>query len=288
MLPGGARPVLRVGLLVTLALLAAVGASAQQRPLVTEDPQVVGAGHVLIEGGFSGARGQRFPASGLEGNLWRTSMLGVSVGLSSIAELQIDGGFYDTLSITRRRPGPLANLVTATGDRTSDVEDVYIGTKIRLVGEGVRRPGFGFRFSTKVPTATNESGLGLDTAEFFAAVLAAKTMQSLRVVGNIGVGVLADPTEGHAQNDVLTYGVSLAKALTRRAELVSEVNGRVSTRRSLAFPGTETRGVLTVGARYTRGALRLDSAVFVGLAPTDPSVGATAGFTYVFHAFDVP
>ena len=32
--------------------LYAAGAAAQQRPLVTEDPETIGAGLVLLEGGF--------------------------------------------------------------------------------------------------------------------------------------------------------------------------------------------------------------------------------------------
>ena len=39
--------------------------------------------------------------SGLKGNLWRMPTLGVSFGISSIAELQIDGGLYDQLTINR-------------------------------------------------------------------------------------------------------------------------------------------------------------------------------------------
>jgi hypothetical protein len=69
---------------------------------------------------------------------------------------------------------------------------------------------------------------------------------------------------------------------------VGELNGRVSTRNGLPFPGTETRGLIRLGARYTRGALRVDGAVLFGMNAIDPTIGATAGFTYVFNAFTVP
>jgi len=61
----------------------------------------------------------------------------------------------------------------------------------------------------------------------------------------------------------------------------------VSTR-SDPFPGTESRGTLKIGGRYTRGSVRIDAGVFVGLTSIDPTVGLTAGFTYVFNAFTVP
>ena len=62
--------------------------AAQQRPLLTEDPETVGEGVVLVEAGFDYLRDQRFTVSGLEGNVWRVPAAGVSIGLSSIAEIQ--------------------------------------------------------------------------------------------------------------------------------------------------------------------------------------------------------
>src|ERR1700716_2794637 len=111
--------------IVVLALLAwAARAAAQQRPLDTQDPETIGAGRVLIEGGISGAHGVMYPLSGLEGNLWQLPVLGVDVGVSSIADIQLTGGPYNSLSITSRQPAPLASLVTETGDSTHAVEDL--------------------------------------------------------------------------------------------------------------------------------------------------------------------
>ena len=74
--------------------------------------------------------------SGLEGNLLRVPTIGISVGLSSIAELQIDGGLFNSLSISSRNPNaPLAHLLTETGDSTHDVSNAVIATKIRMLSE---------------------------------------------------------------------------------------------------------------------------------------------------------
>jgi hypothetical protein len=261
---------------------------AQQRPLVTEDPETVGAGRVLLEAGVDYARDVEYPVSGLEGHLLRVPLIGVSVGLSSIAELQIDGGLYNRLTITDRRVAPLSTMVTATGDTTSSVEDLMIGTKVRIVPEGVARPSFGVRFATRLPNASNESGLGLDTTDFFAALLLAKTVQSVRVVGNAGVGILSDPTRGDRQNDVLTYGLSFARAVTSAAEVVGEINGRLDTRDGDPPPGTDSRGAVRFGGRYTIGSWRADAALMFGVTSRDPTFGVGAGFTYVFNAFSVP
>jgi hypothetical protein len=275
--------------LVSAALvLLPLSASAQQRPLVTEDPETIGAGRILTEFGFDYGRDITYQASGLEGNLLRLPLVGVSVGVSSIAEVQIDGGLYNRLAITARTVAPLSDMLTATGNTTSSVEDWSIGMKVRLAAETASRPAFGFRFATKLPNASNESGLGLDTTDFFASVLGAKTVQSIRVVGNLGLGILGDPTRGDRQNDVVTYGFSLARALTQAAEVVGEINGQIDTREGAPPPGTGSRGQIRVGARYTVGGWRGDVAVLLGVTARDPSVGLAAGFTYVFNAFNVP
>jgi len=275
--------------LTAVCLLAfASTVSAQQRPLATEDPETIGAGRVLIEAGLDYGRDAEYPASGLSGHLFRFPLIGVSLGISSIAEIQIDGGLYNHLSITARDQAPTSDKVTATGDSTSSVEDFLIGTKIRLVPEGMKRPSVAFRFATKLPNASNESGLGLNTTDFFASLLVAKTVQSVRIVANGGLGILADPTRGDRQNDVLTYGFSLARALTNATEIVGEVNGRFDARNGDAPPGTDSSSTLRFGVRYTAGGWRGDAVVFCGLTAEDPTVGAGAGFTYVFNAFTVP
>jgi hypothetical protein len=279
-----------VKMLSLLAMVAGLAlcarpACAQQRPLLTEDPEPIGAGRVLIEGGVEVLRQQEYPVSGLQGRLTRAPLVGVSIGISAIAELQFDMPLYDRLAIAQRRPAPLSNLVTATGSTTSDRGDLVIATKVRLVAEGVGNPAVTVRFATKLPNASNESGLGLDTTDFLASVIVGKTVQSVRVVGNGGLAILADPTVGHRQNDVIMYGLSLARAITNASEIVGEVNGRVSTRSGGPYPGTETRGIVAVGARYTRGSIRFDGRILVGLHDVDPRIGLDAGFTYVFNAF---
>ena len=266
----------------------AVPTSAQQRPLVTEDPEPIGAGRILIEGGMDLAHDYQNPVSGLKGNLVSVPTIGLSFGLSSIAELQIDGGLFNNLSISSRNPNaPLAGLLTVTGDSTHDVSNAVVATKIRVLAETPSRPAFGIRFATKLPNASNEKGIDLDTTDFSGTILVAKTVQSIRVVGNIGAGILTNPTSGVGQNDVFLYGLSFARAVTQATEVVGELNGRVSTR-SNPFPGTESRGILKIGGRYTSGSFRIDTGVFVGLTSIDPAVGLTVGFTYVFNAFTVP
>jgi hypothetical protein len=272
---------------VLLGLVMAARADAQQRPLVTEDPETVGSGLVLVEGGIDYWNDIFYPVSGLTGNQLRFPMVGVSFGLSSIAELQIDGGLYNRLTVTDRRDAPLSSRLSFDGDTTSSVADLVIGTKVRLVSEGIRRPAMGVRFATKLPTSSSESGLGLDTIDFFGSFLVGKTVQSIRIVGNVGVGILPDPVQGDRQNDVLTYGLSLARAIRQGFEVVGEVNGHFDMRDGEPPPGTDSRATMRFGARYTYNTVRVDGGLIVGMTSRDPGFGVTAGLTWVFRGFTI-
>ena len=281
------RPTVLAGLV--LALLAwTAPAAAQQRPLVTEDPESIGSGLVLVEAGFDYQKDRHFPVSGLTGDLRSVPRFGVSIGVSSIAEVQIDNVSYDMLSITGRADAPLSHLLRVSGDTTSSWSDTVVGAKTRLLSEGAVRPGIALRFATKLPNAGNEEGIGLDTMDFYNSLLIGKTIRSLRVVGNVGLGILSDPTRGDRQNDVLTYGLSFARAFAEGAEIVGEVNGRANTRRGTPPPGTGSAGYVRFGARFTRGLIRVDAALVAGLTAQDAGLGVTTGLTWVFRALDLP
>lgn len=274
--------------LLLVILFATSPAGAQQRPLVTEDPESIGAGLVLVEAGMDYLRDRVFPVSGLTGHMMSGPVLGISMGVSSIAEVQIDGISYDSLRITDRMNAPLSHMLRINGDTTASWSDIVVGAKTRLLSEGARRPGIALRFATKLPFASNEEGIGLDTIDFYNSVLIGKTVGQVRVVGNLGLGILSDPTRGDRQNDVLTYGISFARAFAEGAEVVAEVAGHNNTRRGTPPPGTDSSGVARFGARLTRGTVRIDAALLSGLTVRDPSLGFTAGFTWVFRAVEIP
>ena len=261
---------------------------AQQRPLATEDPESIGSGLVMIEGGFDYMRDKLYPVSGLKGHRFRVPTAGVTVGVSSIAEIQIDGISYQSLNVTTRVEAPLSRLLQFSGDTTYDMDDIVVGAKARVLSEGRRRPAVALRFATRLPNAGNESGLGLDTTDFINTVLVGKTFGAVRVVGNVGMGILGDPTRGDRQNDVVVYGVSLTRVITNAVQFVTEVNGYENTRRGSPPPGTDSSSYFRAGARYSRGSIHFDAALVSGLTARDASVGLTAGLSWVFQGMEVP
>jgi hypothetical protein len=272
---------------VGLALAPATSAWAQSRPLQTEDPETIGTGMVLLEAGANYEHSEVYPASGLTGNLWRVGTFGLNFGVSPIAEIQIKGGVQDYLAITSQTPAPLSNTLTFTGTSTHDFPDATIGAKIRLMAETASRPALAVKFSTRLPNESNDSGLGLNTTDFNFYFLMAKTIQSVRVVGNVGFGILGSPTNAVLQDDVLNYGISVARAVKPGVEIVGEWNGRWNTKAENPSPGTESRSEMRLGSRFTRGPIRLDGALLIGVTNFDPTWGMTFGMTWVFKAFNI-
>lgn len=280
---------LRVGLILAVAGLFALPAAAraQSRPLQTEDPETVGSGMVLVEAGTNYEHSEVYPASGLTGNLWRLGTFGLDFGVGSVTELQIKGGLQDFLAVTNQIPAPLSSGLTFTGTSTRGFEDLLVGAKIRVAAETASRPAIAIKFATRLPDESTASGLGLDTTDFDLDLLIAKTIQSVRIVGNVGYGILGDVTNPIAQNHVLNYGMSVARAVKPGVEIVGEWNGRWNPNSTDPAPGDESRSEMRLGSRFTRGPVRIDGALIIGVTNFDPTWGATFGLTWVFRAFTV-
>ncbi|HEX7088011.1 MAG TPA: hypothetical protein VF198_16750 [Vicinamibacterales bacterium] len=267
-----------VAFLFLLAALRPLPAVAQQRPLITEDPLTIGAGRLLIEAGVESGANVDYPVSGLTGD--RLSIpIGVSFGLGDVAELQIDGG-YNWLDVERRREAPLSGRVEPR-DRTGDVHDVVVATKVTLIREGERRPAFGLRLATQLPNASNESGLGLDSMTFIGTLLAGKTTGSTRIVGNAGIAIMSDVIEGSIQQDAFVGSVSVARALNNVVEVVGELAMQRVLFADEPPVGAEPRGALRGGLRVTHNGWRADAGIVLGLTRQDPDYGFMAGLTWI-------
>ncbi len=271
-------------MVMTVLLFADRSAQAQHRPLLTEDPQPIRPGQMLVETGFSYEHRVKFPLSGLEGDLLGIPYLGFSIGLSSIAEFQVDSGF-NILFVDAATEAPLAENLDFTGDTTTDINDPVIATKILLQHETKRAPAIGFRVATRLPSTSNESGLGNDTFDWFLTLLAGKDLGRTRIVGNLGAAVLAIPTDPARQNDVFTYAFSVTHRTSRTIDLVAEAGGRVDLKGE-APAGTEDRGQIRIGARYRSDPIRFDAGTIIGTGDDDPEFGFTFGVTYTFGAFN--
>ena len=262
----------------------AATASAQQRPLITEDVDVLQPGALRIEAGIDFLQDAKFPASGLTGDLTRAGVVGVNIGLSPNVELQVEGVAQNFLSINSATPNPAIPRDFAPGaNSTNDFGDFTLATKVKLRNETRRGPALGFRFGVELPNSSEARGIGLNQTNAFGTILFGKKFGPrgrLNTFGNVGIAILSAPTESFVQNDVLTYGFAGVFRVNDRLDFAGEVNGRANTRTGDAPLGTEPQSEARLGLRVRGGGLRFDFAGIKGLTEFSPRSGVTFGVTY--------
>ena len=255
---------------------------AQQRPLITEDVDIIPPGSLRIEVGVDFVQRARFPVSGLNGDLTRAGVIGVNIGLAPNVEVQVEGVAQNVLSINSRGPSAIP-LALPAANSTNDVGDFTLWTKIKFRSETARWPAIGFRFGVQLPNSNQARGIGLNQTNAYGQLLVGKKFgQNGRVntFGNLGIGILTSPTGLFSQNDVFTYGAAAIIRLNRQFNLAGEVNGRVNTRPGAAPLGTESQGEARLGLQIRASGLRFDFAGIKGLTSFSPHSGITVGVTY--------
>ena len=278
----------RASIALALVLAACLSAAAQQRPLITEDVDVLEPGSLRVEAGIDFLQDARFPASGLTGDLTRVGVIGVNVGLSPNVEFQIEGVAQNFLSINTASPNPPIPLEFGPGaNSTNDTGDFTLATKIKLRNETERGPSLGFRFGVQLPNSNQGRGIGVNQTNAFGTILVGKKFGQrfgrqarVNTFGNIGLGIFTAPLAPFTQNDMLLYGVAGIFRLSRQVNLAAEVNGRANTRRGRAPLGTEPLSEARLGLQVKTSGLRFDVAGIAGLTDFSPRSGVTFGVTY--------
>lgn len=279
------EPILtRVAFTSLLAVLLLAGnAQAQQRPLITEDVDIIPPGSMRIEAGIDFLQGARYSVSGLTGDLTRVGVIGINIGFAPNIEFQIEGVAQNFLSINSRGPSAIALSLAPGANSANDTGDFTLATKIKLRSETSRGPSLGFRFGVQLPNSNQSRGIGLNQTNAFGSVLVGKKFGRdgrLNTFGNVGIAILTAPTTLFTQNDVFTYGVAGIFRLNKQFSLAGEVNGRVNTRPGNGPLGTESQSEARLGMQIRASGLRFDFAGIKGLTSFSPNSGVTIGVTY--------
>ena len=275
----------RILLTLSLVLICAALAHAQQRPLVTEDVDIIPPGSVRLQVGIDFFQNAKFPLSDLTGDLTRVGVVGVNVGLAPNVQFEVDGVVQNFLSINRRGPAPATPLDIATdATSTHDTGDFRLATKIKLRAETRRGPALGFKFGVELPNSNQARGIGLNQTNAFGLVLVGKKFgadQRVNLFGNLGLGIFTAPKNEFTQNDMLLYGLAGLFRLNEHVNIASEINGRANTRGSGRAPlGTESLSQARLGLQVKTAGLRFDFAGIAGLTRFSPRSGVTVGVTY--------
>ena len=272
---------------IALVLLCAALTCAQQRPLITEDVDIIPPGTLRIEAGVDFYQNAKFPLSGLTGDLTRVGVIGVSIGLSPNVEVQIDGVAQNFLSINSMTvPSPIPLNILPGAISTNDTGDFTLSTKIKFRNETRRSPSLGFRFGVQLPNSNQKKGIGTNQTNAYGMFLFGKkfgatfdTERRVNLFGNLGIGILGT-TDPYIQNDVLLYGFGGIVRLNKQINFAGEIQGRANTRRNGAPLGTESQSEARLGVQVKASGLRFDFAGIAGLTEFSPRSGVTFGVTY--------
>lgn len=270
----------RRSILLALSLLFSSTVFAQQRPLRTDDAELLPTGMVRVELGVEFLQGQKYPLSGLEGNLTRLGVASIQVGIGEYGEFRISGVAQDVLSVTDRMEP--VSPPSFEGNTANDFGNLLLAAKLKLLGEKRRRPAMAFKFAVELPNANQENGLGTDQTQFYSSLLFKKHFGRVQVLADLGVAILGSPVVPGKQTDPFTYGVGTVIQLHRSVNLAAEVYGRQGAEGRV---GNENLSQLRGGFQFRTGRIRWDIAGVKGLKKYDPDSGVIVGATYEFQAF---
>lgn len=276
--------------LCALALLAGcVAVSAQQRPLLTEDVDIIPAGSVRVGAGVDFIQDAKFPLSGIKGDLTRVGVVNITIGLNSNVEFQVEGVLQNFVAInSMQNPSPIPLSIPFGSNSASDSGDFTISTKIKIRNETKRLPALGFKFGVTLPNSDQARGIGTNQVNAFGKILVQKRFGKeytdkqhfANVFANVGIGIMPSPTQLFTQNDVLIYGVGGIFRINKRFNFAGEVNGRMNTRTGNAPLGTESVSEVRLGTQIKASGLRFDAAATMGLTKYSHRSGLIFGVTY--------
>jgi len=273
----------RVAFMLAFLLCAVVMAHAQQRPLITEDVDIIPPGTIRIEAGIDFMQGAVFPVSGIRGDLTRVGVIGINFGMGPNVEFQIEGVAQNYVSINSRGFSAVPLDILPGANSTNDTGDFTLAAKFKLRNETRRGPSLGFRFGVQLPNSNQARGIGVNQTNAFGSVLIGKKFGQdgrFNTFGNLGMAILTAPTQLFSQNDVITYGVAGIFRLNKQFSLAGEVNGRANTRPGNGPLGTESQSEARLGMQIRASGLRFDFAGIKGLTSFSPNSGFTLGVTY--------
>lgn len=184
-------------LALPLFLLAVAAPATAEWPYLTEGAATLPSGQVALSVGAGRTERQtEYRQNGVlltppKGVLWSLPELQGRVGVGPRAEVSADYVYYyfDPED---------------SGDSTYESGDLRLWTKVVFLS-GVAYTVSG-RVGVKVPTASSTRGIGTDNADVFLGFLGDLRLGPAELSGNLGVGILGDPTKNQHQDDVLTWG----------------------------------------------------------------------------------
>src|SRR5258705_2074597 len=166
------RPIIGRGfLLIAFVVAICSSVTAQQRPLLTEDVDIIPPGTLRIEAGIDFMQGAKYPVSGINGDLTRVGVIGINFGMAPNVEFQIEGVAQNFVSINSRGASAIPLNLAPGANSTNDTGDFTLWAKFKLRNETSRGPSLGFRFGVSLPNSSQGTGIGLNQTNAYGQIL---------------------------------------------------------------------------------------------------------------------
>ena len=264
---GGMRSAgVKLGWLTLLLLLLVPGAAARQqpqeeeddikpsRPTVANSAEIQKAGVLQVEFGYD---------SNLPGDEFRSQhSLPLTLRFAASDRLLLEADLDAVKSETDE-----------AGTRMTGVGDARLGFQLVALKEAVGRPALGFAYYVKLPSASEEKGLG--TGRFDHALVGLLSKKFGQTDMDLNVAYL---NVGREESGRRASGGQAAVAFSREFENDFGVVGELSGQ---SLDDVQPRGVYALGALTYKvsGRLRLDAGARFGLNPEAPRFGLFAGMS---------
>jgi hypothetical protein len=254
-------------LLLVLCATQAPAASAQTRPLQTEEATTAPRGTTVLELGAEAIRDEPNFVTGRLRDRWAGPILRLVHSPADNVEIDVEW----TVRVGQIDDPDFGSV--------SDWGDVGLRAKVRFMEEREGRPAIAARFGVLLPETSFGNGLGPNALRMSAQVLVSKTIGSITLHGNAGLALHDEVYRPHEQRDFLHYGLATEYRARRRLVVVGEWAGLAGS----GMPGADAHSELRAGVRWAAGDWRWDGALRRGLLEADGTWGLTAGVTRLFR-----
>ena len=246
---------------IALSLGLAVSASAQTRPLLTEEAETAPAGTVVLEVGLDAIKSQPNFLTGRQRDRYDGPVLRAIFSPANNVEMDVEWA---------TRVGVIHDPDFGS---VSDFGDVTLRAKVRLLVAPDSRWALGVRFGVTLPETRYDKGLGPNALRMSAQMLASYHAGVTTLHADAGLGIHDEIDFPPAQQDFLAYGLAASRPVREHLAVVAEVAGLLGP----SVPGVEAHSEARLGVRLTRAHLTGDLALRRGLAHADGSWGLSFG-----------
>jgi hypothetical protein len=260
-------------------LFLAAPADAQMTRVSTLPPiATVLEGEAIVGLGVSQSIRQRFPLSGLEGDLLVLGRLTAAYALADRAVVRLDWDALRVLNIDGTSPSAVTLDEGVDDGRTSDAGDARIELMYAPLTLA-SRIALGGWVAMELANTNETRGIGTNTNNAYLGAVVSAPVNRLSLTGRIGVGILESPLNNFSQDDVIVYAVDAIVQASDGLRLLGSIEGASNPRRTVSL-GLEDTSLATLGVEAGSGAWRLDAFVSRGFATRSPDWLAGVGFSW--------